>query len=64
MCLALEKSIHLPTGFITQTNNARLNMGQQHDWFPPEAMTGYFRQLHSRIDNFDKNKCKNFLYKA
>ncbi len=60
---SLGKEHPLPPGFITQTNNARLNMGQQHDWFSPEAMTCYFRQLHSRIDNFDNKKIKELLYK-
>ena len=53
----------LPPGFITQTNNARLGMGKQHDWFSPEAMTAYFQQLYSRIENFDKAHIKELLYK-
>ena len=38
-------------------------MGQQHDWFAPEAMTNYFRQLHSRMDNFDIRQIQELLYK-
>ena len=38
-------------------------MGLQHDWFAPEAMTCYFKQLHSRIDNFDSKQIKELLYK-
>ena len=57
----LQKS--LPPGFITQTNNARLGMGKQHDWFSLEAMTAYFQQLYSRIENFDKAHIKELLYK-
>ena len=38
-------------------------MGQQHDWFAPEAMTCYFQQLHSRIDNFDIKHIQELLYK-
>lgn len=53
----------LPPGFISQTNNARLGMGKQHDWFSPEAMTTYFQQLYSRIENFDKAHIKELLYK-
>ena len=53
----------LPPGFITQTNNARLGMGKRHDWFSPEAMTAYFQQLYSRIENFDKAHIKELLYK-
>lgn len=60
---SLCKEHPLPTGFITQTNNARLNMKQQHDWFSPEAMTCYFKQLHSRVDNFDSKQMKKMLYK-
>lgn len=44
----------LPKGFITQCNNARLNMGKDHDWFSTEAMKDYFLQLYSRVDGFDK----------
>ena len=60
---SLGKEHPLPTGYITQTNNARLNMGQQHDWFAPEAMTAYFKQLHCRIDNFDEKQMQELLYK-
>ena len=53
----------LPPGFISQTNNARLGMGKQYDWFAPEAMTAYFQQLYSRIESFDKAHIKELLYK-
>ena len=52
----------LPTGFITQTNNARKNMAGNFDWFSPEAMKEYFRQLYSRIECFDKPNVKSLLY--
>lgn len=52
----------LPTGYITQTNNARKNMVGIFDWFSPEAMKEYFRQLHSRIECFDKPNAKSLLY--
>lgn len=52
----------LPRGFMTQCNNARLNMGKEHDWFSPEAMTNYFLQLYSRIQSFDKKDMKHYLY--
>lgn len=52
----------LPTGYITQTNNARKNMVGFFDWFSPEAMKEYFRQLHSRIECFDKPNAKSLLY--
>ena len=60
---SLGKEHPLPPGFMTQTNHARLNMGQQHDWFAPEAMSCYFKQLHSRVDNFDSKQMKEMLYK-
>lgn len=60
---SLGKEHPLPPGFMTQTNNARLNMGQQHDWFSPEAMSCYFKQLHSRVDNFDSKQMQEMLYK-
>ena len=53
----------LPHGFMTQTNNARLAMGKEYDWFSPEAMEAYFRQLYSRVDSFDKANIKDLLYK-
>lgn len=58
--LAAEHS--LPRGFITQCNNARLNMKSGYDWFSPEAMTEYFHQLYSRIQSFDKKDMKYYLY--
>lgn len=60
---SLGKEHPLPPGFISQTNNARKGMGQQHDWFAPEAMTSYFQQLHSRIDDFDSKQIQELLYK-
>lgn len=53
----------LPRGFMTQTNNARIGMGKDHDWFSPEAMEAYFLQLYSRVDTFDKAQIKELLYK-
>ena len=60
---SLGKEHPLPPGFITQTNNARLNMGQDYDWFAPEAMACFFKQLHSRIDSFDSMQMEKLLYK-
>lgn len=50
---SLQKEHTLPRGFISQTNNARLNMVGPFDWFSPEAMREYYRQLYSKIDSFD-----------
>lgn len=60
---SLAKEHSLPTGFMTQTNNARLGMGPDHDWFSPEAMNSYFQQLHSRVSNFDVRQIGALLYK-
>lgn len=60
---SLGKEHPLPPGFISQSNNARLNMGKNYDWFAPSAMTCYFKQLHSRIDNFDEKQMHELLYK-
>ena len=60
---SLSKEHPLPPGYITQTNNARLGMGQGYDWFAPETMTFYYKQLHSRIDNFDVKQMEALLYK-
>lgn len=38
-------------------------MAGQYDWFAPETMTAYFKQLHCRIDNFDKQQMQELLYK-
>lgn len=53
----------LPKGFITQCNNARLNMGKEHDWFSPESMAKYFFQLYARTQSFDKKDINHYLYK-
>ncbi|MBO7083450.1 MAG: CRISPR-associated helicase Cas3' [Bacteroidales bacterium] len=58
----LQKPI--PPGFMTQTNNARLGMGKDYDWFSPEAMEAYFKQLYSRVNTFDKANIKELLYKS
>jgi len=50
---SLQKEHTLPKGFISQTNNARLNMAESLDWFSPEAMREYYRQLYSKVDSFD-----------
>ena len=59
---SLGKEHPLPPGFISQTNNARLGIGKQHDWFAPETMNSYFRQLHCRIDSFDSVTVKGVKY--
>lgn len=60
---SLVKEHPLPPGHISQTNNARLGMGKEHDWFSPEAMACYFKQLHSRTASFDTAHMQEMLYK-
>ena len=59
----LQKEHALPRGFISQTNNARVNMGHDYDWFSPDAMNDYFNQLYCRIENFDKAQIGKLLYR-
>lgn len=55
----------LPPGHLTQTNNARLSiMNGGYDWFSPDAMEAFFKQLYSRVNSFDKKNIKDLLYKA
>ncbi len=54
----------LPSGYIAKSNNARCNMVGDYDWFSQEAMTEYFRQLHSQYDNFDQCDVVRLLYNS
>ena len=54
---------HILHGSIKDANNARLNMTNVDDWFAPEAMTEYFRQLYCRKETFDQKDIKTLLYK-
>ena len=58
--LSVEHKLY---GSIIDANNARLNMVNVNDWFAPEAMTEYFRQLYCRKETFDKKDIKTLLYK-
>ena len=53
----------LPPGYISQANNARLNMVGQFDWFAPATMRNYFAQLFARTQSFDKKQIGTLLYK-
>ena len=59
-CLSVEHKLY---GSIIDANNARLNMINVNDWFAPETMTEYFRQLYCRKETFDKKDIKTLLYK-
>ncbi|MDD5791890.1 MAG: hypothetical protein PUD22_04850, partial [Erysipelotrichaceae bacterium] len=54
---------HILHGSIKDANNARLNMTSVNDWFAPETMTEFFRQLYCRKETFDKKDIKTLLYK-
>ena len=53
---SLSKEHNLPVGYISQTNNARKNMGTIEDWFAPNTISRYFEQLYSRVDSFDEKQ--------
>lgn len=59
---SLSKEHNLPKGYIQDANNARLNMQDYVDWFSPEAMASYFKQLYCRRETFDKKDIKHYLY--
>ena len=58
--LSKEHSLY---GSIVDANNAKLNMKNVDDWFAPETMIEYFRQLYCRKETFDKKEIKYLLYK-
>ena len=58
--LSKEHNLH---GNIKDANNARSSVKKVDDWFAPETMTEYFRQLYCRKETFDKKDIKLLLYK-
>jgi CRISPR-associated endonuclease/helicase Cas3 len=60
---SLSKEHPLPKGSIQQANNARLALGDCHDWFSPVTITKYFEQLYCRTRTFDKQLIHEYLYK-
>lgn len=60
---SLSKEHPLYGGSLKDANNARLNIVGERDWFAPETMTEYFRQLYCRRETFDKKQIKELLYK-
>lgn len=59
---SLAKEHNLPRGDMQAANNARLNLDSSSDWFAPQTMTEYFKQLYCRRDSFDKKSIKQLLY--
>ena len=60
---SLRAEHQLPPGYISQANNARLNMVGDIDWFAPGTMRDYFAQLFARTESFDKKRIGQLLYK-
>ncbi len=59
---SLAKEHNLPKGLIQDGNNARHRLNVLSDWFAPETMTSYFRQLYKGTDCFDQKDMKHYLY--
>ena len=59
---SLSKEHTLPRGSMTFANEARKSLRETCDWFAPETMTDYFRQLYCRTQTFDKKDMKHYLY--
>lgn len=59
---SLSKERPLPKGEMQDANNARLNIGECQDWFAPDTMTSYFKQLYCRKNSFDVKDIKHYLY--
>lgn len=56
---SLTKEHPLPSGHMTQTNNARIALGRDIDWFSQKTMSEYFEQLYCRCTTFDKEHLTN-----
>ena len=61
---SLSKEHNLPKGDMQDANNARLNLGNQPDWFAPSTMSAYFKQLYGRKNSFDVSDMKHYLYSS
>ena len=59
---SLSREHPLPCGNMQDANSARLALGTAQDWFAPETMTRYFKQLYCRVESFDEKKIKDYLY--
>ena len=59
---SLSKEHNLPNGEMQAANNARLSLGTGIDWFAPDVMTSYFKQLYCRKECFDVKDMKHYLY--
>lgn len=53
----------LQPGHINDANNARKNLPSNCDYFAPQTMVDYFRQLYCRTKTFDKVGMAHYLYR-
>ena len=53
---SLRAEHQLPSGYISQANNARLNMVGDIDWFAPGTMRDYFSQLLQELRVLTRNR--------
>lgn len=51
-----------PYGSLSRGVNAMKSLDKKCDWFAPNSMEAYFRQLYCRIDSFDKKNMAHYLY--
>ncbi len=61
---SLAKEHPLPHGMMTFANQARISLDASSDWFAPDTMKEYFKQLDCRIESFDEKDMKSYLYKS
>lgn len=59
---SLSKEHNLLKEEMQAANNARLSLGTGIDWFAPDVMTSYFKQLYCRKECFDVKDMKRYLY--
>ena len=54
----------LPRGMMQAANDARKSLPADSDWFAPDTMTEYFKQLYCRAESFDAKDMKHYLYRS
>ena len=55
---------HVPRGFISDANEARICLGPDNDWFAPDVMSRYFKHLYARYNSFDKKDIVSDLHQT
>ncbi len=59
---SLTKEHNLPIDEMRAANDARLSLHTESDWFAPDTMVEFFRQLYCKTDSFDIKGIKELLY--